>query len=105
MGGDVLPPPGRLVRELACGDDLTDFMHGFLNYQVEHHLWPDLSMRSYQKAQPLIQALCEHGVPYIKEPVLKRALDLVDIMVGKKSMRKYPSAYEHAPDIVEAEAH
>ena len=41
-------------------------------------------MRSYQKAQPLIQALCaEHGVPYIKEPVLKRALDLVDIMVGK----------------------
>ena len=47
----------------------------------------------------------EHGVPYVKEPVLKRALDLLDIMVGKKSMRKYPSAYEHAPDIVEAEAH
>ena len=63
-------------------------------------------MRSYQKAQPLIQALCaEHGVPYVKEPVLKRTMDLVDIIVGKTSKRKYPTAYEHAPDIVEAEAH
>ena len=89
----------------ACGDDITDFLHGFLNYQVEHHLWPDLSMRSYQKAQPLIQALCaEHGVPYVKEPVLKRTMDLVDIMVGKTSMRKYPTAYEYGPDMVEGAA-
>lgn len=90
----------------ACGDDVTDFMHGFLNYQVEHHLWPDLSMRSYQKAQPIIQALCaKHGVPYIKEPVLKRTWDLVKIMVGTESMRKYPAAYEYEPDLVVEEAH
>merc|ERR1712146_538220 len=100
MGGDVLPPPGRLVRELACGDDLTDFMHGFLNYQVEHHLWPDLSMRSYQKAQPIIQQVCaKHGVPYVKESVFKRAWMLVKIMVGTESMRKYPAAYEYEPDL------
>ena len=54
----------------------------------------------------MIQALCKaHGVPYVKEPVLKRTLDLVDIMVGNVSMRKFPTAYEYAPDIVEAEAH
>ena len=63
-------------------------------------------MRSYQKAQPLIQALCaEHGVPYVKEPVLKRTMDLVDIMVGKASMRKYPTMYEYGPDMVESAAH
>ena len=84
-----------------CGTDLIDFMHGFLNYQVEHHLWPDLSMKSYQKAQPMIQALCKkHNVPYIKENVFKRLWVLTKIMVGTDSMRKYPNKYEYAPDIV-----
>ncbi|EOD30100.1 hypothetical protein EMIHUDRAFT_203565 [Emiliania huxleyi CCMP1516] len=32
--------------------DCVDFLHGWLNYQIEHHLWPDLSMLSYQKARP-----------------------------------------------------
>ena len=32
--------------------DLNDFFHGWLNFQIEHHLWPQLSMLSYQKAAP-----------------------------------------------------
>ena len=36
------------------GGDLNDFMHGWLNYQVEHHAWPQLSMLSYQKAAPQV---------------------------------------------------
>ena len=32
--------------------DLNDFLHGWLNFQIEHHLWPQLSMLSYQKAAP-----------------------------------------------------
>ena len=32
--------------------DCVDFLHGWLNYQIEHHLWPDLSMLTYQKAKP-----------------------------------------------------
>ena len=43
-------------------------------------------------------------MPYVKEPVLKRTMDLVDIMVGKTSMRKYPTAYEYGPDMVEGAA-
>ena len=44
--------------------DLNDFFHGWLNYQIEHHLWPQLSMLSYQKAAPQLRAICErHGVP------------------------------------------
>jgi len=80
--------------------DLNDFTHGWLNYQVEHHLWPDLSMLSYQKAAPLVKAICKkHNVPYIQESVWIRLKKTVDIMVGKTSMRKFPNAWEHAPDL------
>ena len=49
------------------GGDLNDFMHGWLNYQVEHHVWPSLSMLSYQKGQPELKAICEkYGVPYVQ---------------------------------------
>jgi len=84
------------------GNDWVDFMHGWLNYQVEHHMWPDLSMLSYQKSQPLAQAIIEkHGIPYIKQNVFWRLKKLVDIMVGKADMRKYPDAYEYEPDMSE----
>jgi fatty acid desaturase len=49
------------------GGDKNDFMHGWLNYQVEHHLWPQLSALSYQKAQPEVAAICaKYGVPYVQ---------------------------------------
>ncbi len=72
------------------GSDFNDFMHGFLNYQIEHHLWPDLSMKAYQKAQPRVKEICEkHGVPYVQESALIRFKKLVDVMVGKTSMKKF----------------
>merc|ERR1711957_286817 len=52
----------------AYRTDIVDFLHGFLNYQIEHHLWPNLSMHSYQKSSPNVQSICvKHGVPYIKQ--------------------------------------
>jgi len=73
------------------GDDVTDFMHGWLNYQIEHHLWPQLSMLSYQKAQPRVKAICaKHGLPYIQQNALWRVKKTVDIMAGTASMRPYP---------------
>merc|ERR1712070_258723 len=62
------------------GGDLNDFMHGWLNYQVEHHLWPQLSMLSYQRAQPIVASICKkHGVPYIQENVFWRLHKLTEI--------------------------
>jgi fatty acid desaturase len=70
------------------GGDLNDFLHGFLNYQVEHHLWPDLPMRAYQRAQPEVKALCaRHGVPYVQQSVWVRAWKTAQIMVGDASMK------------------
>lgn len=77
------------------GSDLNDFMHGYLNYQIEHHLWPSLSMLSYKRSQPLVKALCaKHGVPYVQENVFLRLKKTVDIMTGAKSMRWFPEEIE-----------
>ena len=69
------------------GSNLNDFFYGWLNYQIEHHLWPDMPLSQYQKVQPLVKALCEkHQIPYIQQSVFKRLLKTVDVMVGKTSM-------------------
>ena len=80
--------------------DLNDFHHGWLNYQIEHHIWPDLSMLSYQRAAPLMKALCaKHGVPYVQQSVWWRLKKTVDIMIGAADMRKYPSQWEREADL------
>jgi len=77
------------------GSDINDFLHGWLNYQIEHHLWPNLSMLSYQKAAPLVKEICKkHGVPYVQENVFLRVWKTSQIMVGTKSMKRFPAAYE-----------
>jgi fatty acid desaturase len=37
------------------GSDLVDYPHGWLNYQIEHHMWPDMSMLAYQRAAPKVR--------------------------------------------------
>ncbi len=71
------------------GTNLLDFLHGWLNYQIEHHLWPDMAASQYQKVQPRVKAVCEkHNIPYIQESVFKRLWKTLDVMVGKTSMLK-----------------
>ncbi len=72
----------------SCGNDRTDFMHGWLNYQIEHHLFPDIPLLKYQQYQPAIKAICnKYNVPYVQESVWKRFRKMTEIVVGKKSMR------------------
>ncbi|MBV1873399.1 MAG: fatty acid desaturase [Gammaproteobacteria bacterium] len=69
------------------GSDLNDILHGWLNYQIEHHLWPTLPLSQYQKLQPEVKALCDkYGVPYRQESVFRRLKKVADIMTGKTSM-------------------
>lgn len=92
------PPASRaewFVRQVRgsvnfkTGGDLNDFLHGFLNYQVEHHLFPDLPPLAYQRLQPKVKALCEkYGVPYRQESVWKRLGQLVRIATGEASMQR-----------------
>jgi fatty acid desaturase len=66
------------------GTDLIDFMHGFLNYQIEHHLFPNMPSSFYQKMQPIVKDICKkHNLEYRQESVFKRIGMTLDLMVGK----------------------
>jgi fatty acid desaturase len=103
---EVKPKTGSFyVRQIvssanyATGTDSVDFSHGWLNYQIEHHVWPDLSMLQYQRGAPFLKAICEkHDVPYVQENVFERLRKTVDIMVGKTSMMEFPTHLEPQKD-------
>lgn len=69
------------------GSELGDWLQMWLNYQIEHHIWPDLTMLQYRKVQPKVKALCERmGIPYVQESVFTRAKKMIDVIVGKTKM-------------------
>jgi fatty acid desaturase len=71
-----------------CGSDRVDYLQGWLNYQIEHHLFPRLPMLKYQQMQPEVKEICErHGVPYVQESIVKRVWQLVSISVGRCEMK------------------
>lgn len=83
----------------SAGTDAIDFSHGWLNYQIEHHVWPDFSMLQYQRGAPKLKAICEkHGVPYVQENVFTRLFKTFDVMVGHSTMREFPIHLEPAGD-------
>ena len=66
------------------GTDLVDYLHGFLNYQIEHHLFPNMPHSFYQKMQPIVKDICKkHNLEYRQESVFKRIIMTIDLMVGK----------------------
>ncbi len=69
------------------GTDLIDFAQGFLNYQIEHHLFPNIPHSYYQKMQPLVKEVCiKHNLEYRQESVWKRISMTIDLMVGKTKL-------------------
>ena len=50
---DVMPNP------------VIDFAYGGLNYQIEHHLFPNMPRNRLKKARELVKVFCqERGIPY-----------------------------------------
>ncbi len=69
------------------GSDLIDFAHGFLNYQIEHHLFPNMPHSYYQKMQPIVKEICKkHNLEYRQDSVFKRIVMSIDLMVGKTKL-------------------
>jgi fatty acid desaturase len=71
------------------GTDLIDFAHGFLNYQIEHHLFPNMPHSFYQKMQPIVKDICKnHNLEYRQESVWRRIYLTIELMVGNaKALR------------------
>jgi len=71
----------------CTGTDLIDASQGFLNYQIEHHLFPNIPLSYYQKMQPLVKEICKkHNLEYRQENVFKRIFMTIDLMVGKTKL-------------------
>lgn len=74
---------------MTTGNEIGDWLQGYLNYQIEHHLWPDLPPLKLRECQPRVRAICEkYGVPYVQEPMPTRVRKMVDVMVGKAALRR-----------------
>jgi fatty acid desaturase len=96
--GNVTPYSGEFYlraiigsANFSTGTEFVDFSQGYLNYQIEHHCFPSLSMLSYKKAQPKVHNLCKkYHIPHVQENVFKRLNQLICVMVGETSMKKWP---------------
>jgi fatty acid desaturase len=54
-----------LTSRNVTGSRLVDWLLGGLNYQIEHHLFPNMPRPNLRRAQPLIRAFClQHGLAY-----------------------------------------
>jgi fatty acid desaturase len=54
-----------LTSRNVRGSRVVDFVLGGLNYQIEHHLFPNMPRPNLRHAQPLIRAFCQqHGLNY-----------------------------------------
>jgi fatty acid desaturase len=54
-----------LTSRNVAGSRPVDWVLGGLNYQIEHHLFPNMPRPNLRHAQPLVRAFCQqHGLPY-----------------------------------------
>jgi fatty acid desaturase len=60
-----------LTSRNVRGSRPVDFLLGGLNYQIEHHLFPNMPRPNLRHAQPLVRAFCaHHGLPYVEASLL-----------------------------------
>ncbi|MBM0239103.1 acyl-CoA desaturase [Micromonospora sp. ATA32] len=54
-----------LTSRNVRGGRFVDTALGGLNYQIEHHLFPNMPRANLRRAQPIVRAYCvEQGIPY-----------------------------------------
>jgi fatty acid desaturase len=54
-----------LTSRNVRGSRFVDFLLGGLNYQIEHHLFPNMPRPHLRHAQPLVREFCrQHDLPY-----------------------------------------
>jgi fatty acid desaturase len=59
-----------LTSRNVRGSRLVDFVLGGLNYQIEHHLFPNMPRPNLRHAQPLVRAfLSRHDLPYTEATI------------------------------------
>ena len=61
-----------LTSRNVRGGRLVDLALGGLNYQIEHHLFPNMPRANLRRVRPLVMAYCaEQGVPYAETGLIE----------------------------------
>ena len=61
-----------LTSRNVTAHPVTDFCFGGLNYQIEHHLFPNLPRNNLRKAQEIVRPFCrERGISYHETGVVR----------------------------------
>ncbi|MFG1739389.1 fatty acid desaturase family protein [Micromonospora chalcea] len=61
-----------LTSRNVRGGRFVDLALGGLNYQIEHHLFPNMPRANLRRARPLVMAYCaEQGVPYAETGLIE----------------------------------
>jgi len=72
---------------------LNDWFTGHLNFQIEHHLFPQMPRHNLYKIAPLVKSLCEkHGVQYKVKSLSRAFTDIYSSL--KKSGELWLHTYE-----------
>ena len=88
-GMPIIPPEMKLdflrrqvmVSRNVKGNPVTDWAMGGLNYQIEHHLFPNMPRCNLKKAQPLVRAHCEkEGIDYMEVGLFHSYAIVVDYL-------------------------
>jgi fatty acid desaturase len=75
------------------GPIIRDFLQAWINYQIEHHIFPNLPPSKYAVCAAEVQEIADrHGVPYRSEHLRRRMWHLLDVVVAKTTM---PRVTEH----------
>ena len=65
---------------------ITDFWFGGLNYQIEHHLFPNMPRKNLKEAQIVVKAFCkEHSIPYHETGVIQSQREILQSLHEESS--------------------
>ena len=75
------------------GGKLMSFMTGNLNYQIEHHLFPDLPSNRYSEISVRVREICErYQIPYTTGPFLLQYAQTLRTMLKLSLPDRYLTA-------------
>jgi linoleoyl-CoA desaturase len=65
----------RTTADFATSNRFLSWFLGGLNFQVEHHLFPEVSHVHYSALHPIVEDVCvQYGVPLINHPTFSAAV-------------------------------
>ena len=67
-----------LTARNVTANPLTDFWFGGLNYQIEHHLFPNMPHNKLREAQKLVKPYCEaRSIPYYETSMFQSQKEIL----------------------------